>query len=264
MRSLWPTCRSAITFWRAAPCKAASSCPSLLWLLDQNNGKRMQEMGGMRSWRTAKTPGLAELRKKPAEAAELKSLVPALLFLLVFASAGFSCTPQDPARLLRRTIRRPAESAASTPAPVATSFQISGIVKAGKDAAAWRNCHPRPIRSPERNLPWPPAVNGNLHVYGACRARPVTLVRAEFMSFAPQTQEIVLKPETPTGKFDAEMILASRQPDQRRLGKFGCVGDRWPRIPKLGRWTAHFPLSPVVGLAPVEMMNGGGTKWKWR
>ncbi len=34
------------------------------------------------------------------------------------------------------------------------------------------------------------------------------------MAFAPQTQEIVLKPDTPTGKFDAEMILASRQTEQ--------------------------------------------------
>src|SRR5258708_2187741 len=34
------------------------------------------------------------------------------------------------------------------------------------------------------------------------------------MGFATLTQEVVLKPETPSGKFDAEMILASRQQDQ--------------------------------------------------
>src|SRR5258708_24019220 len=34
------------------------------------------------------------------------------------------------------------------------------------------------------------------------------------MGFAPQTQEVVLKQETPTGKFDVEMILASRQQEQ--------------------------------------------------
>ncbi len=34
------------------------------------------------------------------------------------------------------------------------------------------------------------------------------------MAFAPQTQEVILKPETPTGKFDAELILASRQQEQ--------------------------------------------------
>src|SRR5260370_22589547 len=34
------------------------------------------------------------------------------------------------------------------------------------------------------------------------------------MGFAPQTQEVVLKPETPAGKFDAEMSLASREQEQ--------------------------------------------------
>src|SRR5882762_7768499 len=74
-----------------------------------------------RAWRSfAKTCG----------AADLKSLAPALLFLFVFASAGLlhaqdpSPPPQDNST--------PAESVAPTPTPVATSFQISGIVKAGK------------------------------------------------------------------------------------------------------------------------------------
>ena len=40
------------------------------------------------------------------------------------------------------------------------------------------------------------------------------MVRVEFMGFATQTQEVTLKPETPSGKFDAEMILASRQQEQ--------------------------------------------------
>src|SRR5258705_12725005 len=43
------------------------------------------------------------------------------------------------------------------------------------------------------------------------------------MSFAAQTQEIVLKPETPAGKFDAEMILASRQQDQSGLGNLAAL-----------------------------------------
>jgi trimeric autotransporter adhesin len=34
------------------------------------------------------------------------------------------------------------------------------------------------------------------------------------MGFAAQTQEVTLKPETPSGKFDAELILASRQQEQ--------------------------------------------------
>jgi hypothetical protein len=54
--------------------------------------------------------------------------------------------------------------------------------------------------------------DGTYKFTGLARGRYV--VRVEFMAFAPQTQEIVLKPDTPTGKFDAEMILASRQADQ--------------------------------------------------
>jgi hypothetical protein len=56
------------------------------------------------------------------------------------------------------------------------------------------------------------APDGSYKFTGLSRGRYV--VRVEFMAFAPQTQEIVLKPDTPTGKFDAEMILASRQAEQ--------------------------------------------------
>jgi hypothetical protein len=56
------------------------------------------------------------------------------------------------------------------------------------------------------------ALDGSFKFSGLARGRYV--VRVEFMAFAPQTQEIVLKPDTPTGKFDAEMILASRQAEQ--------------------------------------------------
>jgi len=74
------------------------------------------------------------------------------------------------------------------------------------------------------------------------------VVRVEFMSFAPQTQEIVLKPETPAGKFDAEMILASRQQDQTAWG----IWLRWLPLAagsKAWPWIALFPLWPVAALA---------------
>jgi hypothetical protein len=56
------------------------------------------------------------------------------------------------------------------------------------------------------------ALDGSYKFTGLSRGRYV--VRVEFMAFAPQTQEIVLKPDTPTGRFDPEMILASRQAEQ--------------------------------------------------
>jgi len=40
------------------------------------------------------------------------------------------------------------------------------------------------------------------------------VVRVEFMGFAVFTQEVVLNPENPSGKVDAELILASRQQEQ--------------------------------------------------
>jgi trimeric autotransporter adhesin len=65
------------------------------------------------------------------------------------------------------------------------------------------------------------AANGTYAFAGLPRGRYV--VRIEFMAFAPQTQEVVLKPETPAGKFDAEMILASRQPEQTGLGNLAAL-----------------------------------------
>ena len=56
------------------------------------------------------------------------------------------------------------------------------------------------------------SATGTYTFVGLPRGRYV--VRVEFMGFAAQTQEVVLKPETPSGKFDAELILASRQQDQ--------------------------------------------------
>ena len=44
------------------------------------------------------------------------------------------------------------------------------------------------------------------------------MVRVEFMGFATQTQEVTLKPETPSGKFDADLVLASRQQEEQGEG----------------------------------------------
>jgi trimeric autotransporter adhesin len=56
------------------------------------------------------------------------------------------------------------------------------------------------------------STNGTFRFSGLPRGRYV--VRAEFMGFAPVAQEIVLNPENPSGKVDAELVLASRQKEQ--------------------------------------------------
>src|SRR5712691_8999013 len=53
---------------------------------------------------------------------------------------------------------------------------------------------------------------GKFGLSGMTRGRYV--VRAEFMGFAAFTQEVVLNPENPSAKVDAELILASRQQEQ--------------------------------------------------
>jgi hypothetical protein len=53
---------------------------------------------------------------------------------------------------------------------------------------------------------------GKFGLLGVARGRYV--VRVEFMGFAAFTQEVVLNPENPSGKVDAELTLASRQQEQ--------------------------------------------------
>jgi hypothetical protein len=57
------------------------------------------------------------------------------------------------------------------------------------------------------------ATNGTFQFTGLPRGRYV--VRVEFMGFATATQEVVLNPENPAGKVEAELILASRQREQQ-------------------------------------------------
>src|SRR5712675_2393852 len=194
-----------------------------------------------RAWRSfAKTCG----------AADLKALVAALLFLLVFASAGLSHA-QDPSPPPQDN-STPAESVAPTPTPVATSFQISGIVKAGKTPLPGVTVTATNSLTGKK-FTVATGANGTYTFTGLPRGRYV--VRAEFMSFAPQTQEIVLKPETPTGKFDAEMILASRQQDQGGLGNLAALVTAGRGFQSLAM---DGTLSALAGGGSGGMMNGGG------
>jgi len=180
----------------------------------------------------------------------LKSLAPALLFLFVFASAGLlhaqdpSPPPQDNST--------PAESVAPTPTPVATSFQITGIVKAGKTPLPGVTVTATNSLTGKK-FTVATSANGTYTLTGLPRGRYV--VRVEFMSFAAQTQEIVLKPETPAGKFDAEMILASRQQDQSGLGNLAALVTAGRGFQSLAMDST---LSALAGGGSGGMMNGGG------
>src|ERR1700736_366624 len=161
---------------------------------------------------TPERPGKLRARRPSAEtcgAASLKSLVPALFFLLYLTSANL-LRAQDPAPS-PDTGSAQVPSQATTQTPASTSFEISGIVKAGKTPLPGVTVTASNTLTGKK-FTVATAANGTYTFAGLPRGRYV--VRVEFMGFAPLTQEIVLKPETPTGKFDAEMILASRQQDQ--------------------------------------------------
>jgi hypothetical protein len=154
----------------------------------------------------------------------LKSFIPALLFLCVICSVDFlrAQTPEPPSDNASPQANSPApvpEVQPTTPAAPA-SFEITGIVRAGKTPLPGVTVTASNSLTGKKFVV-ATAANGTYTFVGLPRGRYV--VRAEFMGFAAQTQEIVLKPETPAGKFDAEMVLASRQQDQSGLGNLAAL-----------------------------------------
>ena len=103
--------------------------------------------------------------------------------------------------------------AQEAPPPPARDFQISGTVKNGKTAL------PGVTVTAANTLTGKKAsvatsVDGSFVIKGLARGRYV--VKVEFMGFATVTQEVVLNPENPSGKVEAELTLASRQQEENR------------------------------------------------
>src|ERR1700693_5132290 len=209
---------------------------------DAGNGRYAPRRAGKRAawWRFAETCG----------AASLKSLAPALLFLLLFSSAD-SLRAQDPAPSPEpASPQPPAEAAPPAPPPAPASFEISGVVRAGKTPL------PGVTVTASNSLTGKKffvatSANGTSTFTGLPRGRYV--VRMEFMGFAPQTQEVVLKPETPSGKFDAEMILASRQQDQglENLAALVTAGRGFQSL------ALDNTLTALAGGSAAGMLGGG-------
>ena len=93
----------------------------------------------------------------------------------------------------------------STPA---LSYEISGTARSGKTplpgaAVTASNTLTR------KKYAVVTGADGRFFLTGMVRGRYV--LRIEFMGFAVFTQEVVLNPENPVGKVDAELLLASRQ-----------------------------------------------------
>ena len=104
--------------------------------------------------------------------------------------------------------------------PAANGFQITGTVKSGKTAL------PGVTVTAANTLTAKKAsvvtgLAGSFTIRGLARGRYV--VKIEFMGFAPSTQEVVLNPESPAGRVEAELVLASRQQEEQANRANGAI-----------------------------------------
>jgi len=98
------------------------------------------------------------------------------------------------------------------PPPPPTTFQISGTVKSGKTPLPGVTVTASNTLTGKK-LSGATAVDGSFTFKNVPRGRYV--VKVEFMGFAAVTQEVVVNPDNPAGKVDAELVLASRQQEDQ-------------------------------------------------
>jgi hypothetical protein len=101
--------------------------------------------------------------------------------------------------------------AQSTPAAPPTTYPITGSVHSGKTPLPGVTLTASNTLTGKK-YSTATISDGTFLMTGLPRGRYV--LRAEFMGFAVQTQDVVLNPENPSGKADLELILASRQQEQ--------------------------------------------------
>src|SRR5580692_6797598 len=133
-----------------------------------------------------------------AGAAPLRSFVRTIVFLWLIALAVRSLRAQE----------NPPAAPAPVPAP---TYQITGSVHSGKTPLPGVTLTASNTLTGKKYTS-ATISDGTFLLTGLARGRYV--LRAEFMGFAVQTQDVVLNPENPTGKADLELILASRQQEQ--------------------------------------------------
>lgn len=105
----------------------------------------------------------------------------------------------------------PVSPSVPTPPPPIT-FQITGTVKSGKTPLPGVTVTAANTLTGKK-FSVATAIDGSFTFKGIPRGRYV--VKVEFMGFAPLTEEVVLNPDNPAGKVDAELVLASRQQEEQ-------------------------------------------------
>jgi hypothetical protein len=185
----------------------------------------------------------------------LKKPIPALLFLFCVSFGNFlraqTPAPSPDGGSTQETSPSPVAPASQATPPAPASFEITGIVRAGKTPLSGVTVTASNSLTGKKFVV-ATAANGTYTFAGLPRGRYV--VRVEFMGFSAQTQEIVLKPETPAGKFDAEMVLASRQQDQGGLGNLAALVTAGRGFQSLA---LDNTLSALAGGGSAGMMGGG-------
>ena len=128
-----------------------------------------------------------------------------VLCSIAFTARGLRAQENPPAPVAEQS-PAPAPSPAPVPNP---TYQITGSAHSGKTPLPGVTITASNTLTGKK-YSVATISDGTFVLTGLQRGRYV--LRAEFMGFAVQTQEVVLNPENPSGKADLELILASRQP----------------------------------------------------
>jgi trimeric autotransporter adhesin len=137
----------------------------------------------------------------------LKSIARAVLLFQIIALLVATILPaQDAAPTSEAQTPQSASAPAASPA-----YEINGSARSGKTPLPGVSVTAANTLTGKK---YSVATNsdGKFALSGMTRGRYV--VRVEFMGFAVFTQEVVLNPENPSAKVEAELILASRQQEQ--------------------------------------------------
>src|SRR6266566_4493374 len=113
--------------------------------------------------------------------------------------------------LLAQGAAPPSPAQAATTPAAAPAYEINGSARSGKTPLPGVTVTAANTLTGKK---FSAVTNseGKFGLSGMTRGRYV--VRVEFMGFAAFTQEVMLNPENPSAKVDAELILASRQQEQ--------------------------------------------------
>jgi trimeric autotransporter adhesin len=139
---------------------------------------------------------------------------------------------------------------ATPPPPPPAPLQITGTVKSGKTPLPGVTVTASNTLTGKK-FSAATAPDGTFVFKNIPRGRYV--VKVEFMGFATVTQEVTVNPETPTGKADVELVLASRQQEQEQANRATAAAAT------AGRGFQNLAVEGFAGLGEIANGNGNGS-----